>query len=100
MLDTREDGIEKMYLGFLLTFGEVTDIKRRHLVITQDRLNSELCVVEERSDCCVNKLMFASSRIDAVLGTIGNLSICDERVNVLKYQPINGAIVDAAIEQG
>ena len=100
MLDTREDGIEKMYLGLLLTLGEVTDIQRRHLVITQDRLNSVLCVVEERSDCGVNKLMFASSRIDAVLGTIGNLSICDERVNVLKYQPINGAIVDAAIEQG
>ena len=100
MLDTREDGIEKMYLGLLLTLGEVTDIQRRHLVITQDRLNSVLGVVEERSDCGVYKLMFASSRIDAVLGTIGNLSICDERVNVLKYQPINGAIVDAAIEQG
>ena len=98
MLDTREDGIEEMNLGLLLTLGEVTDIQRRHLVITQDRLNSVLCVVEERSDCGVYKLMFTASRIDAVLGTIGNLRIGYVCIDILQHQPINGAVMDAAVE--
>ena len=60
-LDTREDGIEEMHFGLLLALGEVADIEWRHLVVAQDRLDSVLGVVEERSDRGVDKLMFASN---------------------------------------
>ena len=99
-LYSRKDGIEEMHLCLLLPLREVADIEWRHLIITQDRLNSVLSVVEERSYRGVDKLMFATCRIDAVLGTIGYLRVGDERIDILQNQPIYGAVMNAAVEQG